>query len=273
MIFDFSGDTDTGATTITVIFDDGVMGDADSQPNDWTFYVDDIELYTTLTSVFDYSQDFEGLVSADDTINGWELGLIGGELFKVFANVFDGETYLYGYGPFTAPNGGGGFSAIAAGEGGVDQGAQYMNIYSDYDNTDHGNGFNIVSSVFKEGTMAAETTDTVIYTFSFDAKAPDTCGIAAAVNCKDGEVNDATASAFIKTLDPNNGYATTNIITVDMTDVDNTDWKHFSISIELDSAALTGQILQFGWETTATDYDDSGVYYDNLNFIVLEPAP
>jgi hypothetical protein len=58
-----------------------------------------------------------------------------------------------------------------------------------------------------------------------------------------------------------------------MTGIDNTDWAHFSISIELDSAALAGQTLQFGWDTTATGFDPSGVYYDNLKFIVLEPAP
>ncbi len=29
---------------------------------------------------------------------------------------------------------------------------------------------------------------------------------------------------------------------------------------------LEGQLLQFGWTTTATDFNDSGVYYDNIVF-------
>jgi beta-glucanase (GH16 family) len=270
MIFDFRGATSTGATTITVIFDDGMLGDADNQPADWTFYVDDIELYTTTPSIFDYSQDFEALLSADDDILGFELGIVGGEQFRVFAAVFDNadDSFDYQYGAFTAPNGGPGFSAIAAnGEGGVDQGDQYINIYSDYNNADHGNDRTLVTSVFKEDILAAESSNTVIYNFSFDAKAPLVDdGIADATL-------GATAQAYIKTIDPNNGFATTNVITVDMTGIDNTDWAHFSISIELDSAALAGQTLQFGWDTTATGFDPSGVYYDNLKFIVLEPAP
>jgi len=46
--------------------------------------------------------------------------------------------FLYSYGPFAAPNGGPGFSAVAGGEGGVNQGTQYLNIYSDYNNVDQG---------------------------------------------------------------------------------------------------------------------------------------
>ena len=60
-----------------------------------------------------YSQDFEGLVQADpDALanDGW----------LVFANVFTaGGSYLYGYGPFPAPNGGPAFCGIATGQGGA----------------------------------------------------------------------------------------------------------------------------------------------------------
>jgi hypothetical protein len=42
LTFDFTGLTGNGATAITLIFDLGVVGDADGNPNDWTFYFDDI---------------------------------------------------------------------------------------------------------------------------------------------------------------------------------------------------------------------------------------
>jgi hypothetical protein len=58
-----------------------------------------------------YSQDFEGLVETDpDALanDGW----------LVFGNVFSPEGgYLYGYGPFPAPNHALAFSQIVLGEG------------------------------------------------------------------------------------------------------------------------------------------------------------
>ncbi|MEM7610691.1 MAG: hypothetical protein AAF270_03365 [Pseudomonadota bacterium] len=44
LCFDFTGDTmGPAATGITVIFDITVLGDADNDPNNWTFYYDDIQ--------------------------------------------------------------------------------------------------------------------------------------------------------------------------------------------------------------------------------------
>jgi hypothetical protein len=44
LVFDFAGLTGPGATGITLIFDLGVAGDAAGNPDDWTFYFDDITL-------------------------------------------------------------------------------------------------------------------------------------------------------------------------------------------------------------------------------------
>ena len=79
-----------------------------------------------------------------------------------------------------------------------------------------------------------------------------------------------TSLAFIKTLDPGAGFATTSYIELDMSTVDNMTWNNFSLQLDVDGVALDGQILQFGWTTEATDYNDSGVYYDNL-LIELDP--
>jgi hypothetical protein len=192
-----------------------------------------------------YSQDFETLVMADPaalSADGW----------LVFGNVFspDHSVYYYGYGTFPAPNPGGGFSAIVNGQGGAGQGAQQLSIYSDYNNADHANGNQIESNVFVERTIGAGDVGST-WTFQFDAKLGNL-------------VAPTTAIAFIKTLNPAAGYATTNFLTADMAAIP-TSWGTYTISINIDNT-LPGQILQIGFANTATHYDGSGVFYDNILF-------
>ncbi|MEZ4386431.1 MAG: hypothetical protein R3D98_02400 [Candidatus Krumholzibacteriia bacterium] len=191
-----------------------------------------------------YSEDFEGL----DAGNPAALGDAG---WLVFANVFDsGGGYLYGYGVFPAPNDGAAFSAIAVGEGGPDQGNQQLVAFSDYNNTDHAVGNLIESNVFQEMTIeSGDVTET--WVFDFQAKLGNLAGA-------------TTALAFIKTLDPNNGFATTNFITADMTSIPTT-WNDYSLQITID-AGLVGQLLQIGFANTASNYEGSGVFYDNISF-------
>jgi len=197
-----------------------------------------------------YSQDFEGL-DADNTAaladDGW----------LVFGNVFNaGGDYLYGYGVFAAPNDGGGFCQIATGEGGAAQGMQQLNVFSDYNNQDHAEGFIIEANVFQEQAIEAGDVDDT-WLFEFDAKR--------------GNVEGAsTALAFIKTIDPGNGFATTNFITVEMTDAPTT-WSTYSISLTIDGS-LEGQLLQIGFQNTATNYAGSGVFYDNIDFRLDGPV-
>jgi hypothetical protein len=186
-----------------------------------------------------YSQDFEGLDQAD-------VGALGADGWLVFGNVFDlGGGYLYGYGPFPAPNDGAAFCALVIGEGGLDQGAQQLSVFSDYNNGDHATSL-IESNVFQEQPIGPSDSGT--WTFTFDAKLGNLTGA-------------TTAVAFIKTLA---GSDLTNFITIDMTDTPAT-WTGYSISIEVDSS-LEGQLLQFGFASTATNFEGSGVFYDNVNF-------
>jgi hypothetical protein len=197
-----------------------------------------------------YSQSFEALVISDPAAlqnDGW----------LVYGNVFSpAHAYLYGYGPFPAPNDGAAFCAIDAGQGGPEQGAQQLSVYSDYNNTDHGNGNLIESNVFHEQTIGPEDVGNT-WSFQFDAKRGNLAGA-------------STAVAFIKTLDPNNGYALTNFITADMTAIPTT-WANYWIAITID-AGLAGQILQFGFACTATNYEASAVFYDNLAWVDHLPA-
>lgn len=191
-----------------------------------------------------YSQDFEELIQADPSAlanDGW----------YVFGNVFDPEgAYLYGYGPFPAPNDTLAFSRIAIGEGGDEQGAQQLIVYSDYQNVDHAVGNLIESNVFQEQTIGPENVGEA-WIFEFQAKLGNLGGT-------------STAAAFIKTLDPNNNYALTNFFTEDMTSIPET-WGEWALGIVIDSS-LEDQILQFGFMNTATLYEGSGIVYDNVKF-------
>ena len=76
---------------------------------------------TASAQITPYAQNFGGLNQADP-------GALGGDGWLIFANVFGpgGAPYLYGYGVFPAPNGSGGFSNVASGQGGPMQGAQQL---------------------------------------------------------------------------------------------------------------------------------------------------
>jgi hypothetical protein len=193
-----------------------------------------------------YSQNFEGLVMAN-------TAALSGDGWVVYGNVFspDHSTWFYGYGTFPAPNGGTAFCGVVAGEGGAPQGAQQLSIYNDYNNGDHAAGNLVEANVFREQSIAAGDVGTT-WTFEFNAKLGNL-------------VAPSTALAFIKTIDPANGYATTNFVTANMTAIPAT-WNTYSVSLTID-AGLVGQLIQFGFNSTATHYVASGVYYDNLRWL------
>lgn len=207
-----------------------------------------------------YSQNFEGLSAGASnalSADGWLVG----------ANVFSsGGAYLYGYFAFPAPNnnlGGGGFSALAGGEGGANQGSKYMNVYSDYNNQGaHTAGDIVESFVFQERTFTAADLG-LTYNFKFDYKAPSGGGPAGAT----------TTSAFMKVLDPANGYATLANPVLNTTSASTSTWSEGNmLSITVDSS-WTGKILQFGFSNKASNNQASGMYYDNVSLTpVPEPA-
>lgn len=206
-----------------------------------------------------YSQDFEGMSLA-------EPNALANDGWLVFGNVFNASGgYAYGYGPFVAPNDqpSGGFSDLTSGQGGAAQGTNQLNAYNDYNNTDHNNdGWKIESNLFQEqaGICACDVGKTV--SFTFDAKL--------------GDLDSPTeALAFIKTLDPSAGYATTNFVTQDMAVIPET-WGTYNITLLIDDS-LIGQTLQFGFNSTvtgtgSTPFTPSGVFYDNIDMTVI-PVP
>ena len=254
----YTCDGANGAQTISVTVSDGDTACDKSK----SFPVTCLES----TLVCEYVQDFELLDQESPTA-------LGDDGWTVFANVFspDGSTYLYGYGPNPAPNNTGGFSGIAQGQGGPDQGAQQFVIISDYNNTDQSIGNRIEANTFRERFIVAGDVGKTL-TFSFDAKRG---------NINDpGDANcigtptppcDSTANAFIKTLDPAVGFATTTLITENTTALPGT-WGRYSLTLVID-AGLVGQLLQVGFAATASNFEPSGVFYDNIEICSTGGGP
>lgn len=187
-----------------------------------------------------YLQDFESLAQVD--------GQLAGDGWLVYGNIFDpAGNYLWGHGPWPAPNNIGNWCDIVDGEGGAAQDMQQIVMYSDYANGDQAVGNLIESNLFQEQTLPVGCSGT--WTFTFDAKMGNLDG-------------SSTAAAFIKILNPAAGWSTT-MYALDMTNTPAT-WTDYEISVDV--TGLDGQILQFGFMTTVANYEPSGVFYDNVAF-------
>ncbi|MEM7139192.1 MAG: hypothetical protein AAF500_21645 [Myxococcota bacterium] len=202
-----------------------------------------------------YEQNFDSLDITSDVIgDGW----------LYFNNVIDTtvnppET-RFGYPEppnNQAPNGTGNISGLVDDQGGDDQGTQQLSVFSDYGCCDlgggtplgHGNGTDQVEvNVFRERTILAEDVGKTL-TFSFDAKAGDLAG-------------STTAAGFIKTLDPNNNFNLIDFVTVDTTGIPET-WMRYEVSLLIEEGDV-GFILQYGFINTASDFDSSNNFYDNV---------
>lgn len=199
-----------------------------------------------------YSQDFEGLDMASPTA-------LGDDGWLVYGNAFDSVgNFLYNYGPFPAPNGTSGFSAVATGDAGPDQGTLYLNVYNDYKNADHLNGITIEANVFQEQIIGAGDLSKT-FTFDFDYKA----------STDFTPRGSTTTFAFIKVLDPSNGFALVAYPSLETTGASPDTWSEGnSLSVMID-AGWEGHLLQFGFLSNATLFEPSGIFYDNVSFAPL----
>jgi len=196
---------------------------------------------TSFAQIGSYSEDFEALNMGNST----ELGDNG---WLVFGNVFDpGWNYLYGYGPYPAPNGGPGFCGITNGQGGPPQGNQQIVTYSDYNNGDHAVGNYIEANVFQERVVAASDVGKT-FVFQFDGKLGDIFA-------------PSTSAAFIKIVD-STVWTLDGYVTVDTTNMPAT-WSTYSLSITID-ANHVGDYFQIGFMNVSTNYDNTGQVYDNI---------
>jgi hypothetical protein len=188
---------------------------------------------------------------------------LGDDGWLLWGNVFDAAdppNLLWNYGgPWPAPNHGGAISAVVAGEGDPSQGEQQLSVFNNYGDGAHGacgpGGTSsptclfIEINVFQEQVIGAADVGTT-WLFEFDAKR--------------GNIEGATtALGFIKTIHPTE-YWLSSFIPIDMTGVPTT-WDSYVASIYI-HPGLEGHILQFGFLNKATDYEGSGIFYDNVGF-------
>ena len=243
----------------------------------------------------DFSQDFNGLLPANagDTADDLELDNDGWVFFGSALKPAEDPNGYFQYGSYEgiggAPNNvGGAFSGVNV-DGLDPSGNQFLNVFANYNQAERcdatgldasGNAtcdtsvdptavvdtdWQIQAVVLQEiGVISTDDLGKTV-TFDFDARRPDD-GSAVGVNC----VSPCTATAFIKTIDPNNGYDTTNNIVLDTTAIALGTWNSYTLKLDLTNPSLEGQILQFGFENVNRGYDTSGVNYDNVNFTLTQ---
>ncbi|MEL6951677.1 MAG: hypothetical protein AAGM16_16350, partial [Pseudomonadota bacterium] len=188
------------SSAITFIFDNGTAGQADTDPGNWTFYVDDIEQVASCggapTSVLpidfeasptSYSfADFDGGVG--DVVANPEVGADNGSAqvarMQKFAGATFGGTTLDLGGTFDLPAGSAFTMNVRAtravpvlfklengpvGEVEVNHGGTgWEELCFDFDGVAAGNGTSAITFIFDNGTAGAAATDPDNWTFYFD---------------------------------------------------------------------------------------------------------
>jgi hypothetical protein len=154
--------------------------------------------------------------------------------------------YWFGYGPNPAPNSNNPYTAsnIAVGATG-----QALNVFSDYANQDVQASDKCAEvSVFQETVVT--TNDIGQYNFRFEVQANETLGEGVRTN------------AFIKMLDPNQGYAT---VYYDWSDTASSGAQIIQMNIGPNDV---GKILQFGFANVSNENKVSSRVYDNVTFAI-----
>jgi len=118
-------------------------------------------------------------------------------------------------------------------------------------------------NVFQQQSItAADIGNAVTYDFLFS-------GGAGVVNTDPS----TTVEAFLLTLDPNNGFATTNEVAFDLSVAALGAPQTGSLTLDLTDPNLAGQTLQFGFRNAAADGQNPGVVLDDLSLTVSTAVP
>ncbi len=174
----------------------------------------------------EYSQDWEG--DEFEVLSGW-LAYI--DAFETDCVTTKGYGYAYTIGA----------GQVALIADGID--SKVLNVFSNYDDGNQPD-LCLKTSVYREQIIVADNVGD--YTFYFVAEPPELVG--------------SNTNGFIKVLDQANGYVALGLETVSTT-----AGGELSVSFIVDES-MVGKLLQFGFDTTAAGYDNSGMQYDNLVF-------
>ena len=185
----------------------------------------------TPATPIEYSQDWEA--GEVEVLSGW----------KAYINAFEGDCTTYkGYGYEYVIGSGPQVAVIAQGPD-----SRVLNVYSNYDD---GNlpgletDLCLETNVYREVIVAAENVGD--YTFYFVAEPPGDAG--------------SNTNGFVKVLDQESDYSEIGVETVATM-----QGGEITVSFSIDES-MEGKTLQFGFNTSAAGYTDSGMYYDNLVF-------
>ena len=129
-------------------------------------------------------------------------------------------------------------------------GSSVLNTYSDYNNSAFQPTGCVTPNIFREYTIQAG--DEGDYEFSFTNEFPN-----------DPANTAVSAQAFVKVLDPGNGFQDTRMgaLVQDVTGSEGD--KTISVTI---AAADVGMILQYGFSNNSANYQETGMYYDDVSF-------
>ncbi len=199
-----------------------------------------------------YRQNFEAMTPGlgfppnDLADDGW---LIFG--FEWDANPYPDPTLanlVNQYGPFEAADGEpGSIQGLATGEGGPDQGDIVLAKYSDYNNPNQTIRY-IQALTYQTRTI--EIGDVGVWRFVYDAKIGNLEG-------------DSSAFAYIQTID-SELFFQKEFVSNDTTTLP-VEWGTYSLELAIDET-MVGDILNFGFSATATNFTGSAVFYDNILF-------
>mgnify|MGYP001029648713 FL=1 len=129
-------------------------------------------------------------------------------------------------------------------------GSSVLNTFSDYNNAAFQPNGCVTVNIFREYTIAAG--DEGDYEFKFVNAFPN-----------DPANTAVSAQAFIKILDPNNGY--NDVLSGALVQSVTGSEGEKTISVTIDSSAA-GLILQYGFSNASANYQETGMYYDDVCF-------
>ncbi|MFT4541323.1 MAG: hypothetical protein ACI841_001051 [Planctomycetota bacterium] len=202
--------------------------------------------------VIPFSQDFEGMAVADGLAlenDGW----------LVYGNVFDDQNnYLYGYGSFPAPNPGVGFCSLTSGQGSAAQGANQLEVYSDYGNADMNNfDYDIEGNTYREWFLDPSDVSKT-FEFSFDAKLGDL-------------VVPSESIAFIKVINTNT-WNLAAFVGATTASISGATWSQHAVQYTIEPGQ-ENFLFQIGFLSLASNHDGSSIYYDNLELVDIGGNP
>ena len=209
---------------------------------------------TSQAQISDFFEDFENVDPASPTAIS-DLGYV------IFGNVFTSQLdFCYGYGIEPAPNStaDGTSDAFSGVVSDVGSGEHSLNIFSDYNNGDHGNGKLIQANVFRE-VRALPSDVGAMVTYQFDFRRADD---------PDGPFGATETFAFIRVIDQFNNFSLVDEFLFETTDA-TASFQKGAITVEIipeyfNDVENEGLLFQYGFFSTATDFVGSGIYYDNV---------